>query len=151
MKAMHAFEQDKVETAAQREAFDASFDARRLAAQAAINGATHGSLPAQMAAVDAQIERLQAEVDPEDWGGVATAIERPKHYTLFPIEPQTFAMINDLPAWTFNVVKYVCRAPHKHDDETIDLKKAIRCIEMRIEQLKREKDGTIGDVIRRPL
>lgn len=78
-------------------------------------------------------------------------IKRPEHYARFAIEPITFIMMNDLPAWAANVVKYVCRAPHKHDREEQDIRKAIRYCEMRLELLKREREGTDGSFVNRPL
>lgn len=68
-------------------------------------------------------------------------IDRPKHYARFPIEPVTFIMMNDLPFWAANVVKYACRAPFKHAEEDADLDKIIRYAQMRKEQLKREREG----------
>lgn len=67
-------------------------------------------------------------------------IERPTHYARFPIEPVTMIMMNDLPFWAGNVVKYACRAPFK-DDEEADIRKIIRYAEMRLEQLKRERES----------
>lgn len=64
--------------------------------------------------------------------------QRPAHYARFPIEPCTFIMLNGLPFWAGNVVKYVCRAPYKENEEA-DIRKAIRYCEMRIEELRRAK------------
>ena len=94
---------------------------------------------------------------PEAAIGVAWAapapdpIARPAHYARFPIEPLTFIMANKLPYWTGNVVKYVCRAPHKHVDEGEDIRKAIRYCEMRLQEIEREKAGTAADVVGKPL
>lgn len=68
-------------------------------------------------------------------------IKRPEHYARFPIEPVTFIMMNDLPFWAANVVKYACRAPFKHSEENADLDKIIRYAQMRKEQLKREREN----------
>lgn len=78
-------------------------------------------------------------------------IKRPEHYARFAIEPCTFIMANELPFWAGNVIKYVCRAPHKHANEEVDIRKAIRYCEMRLELLKREREGTDGEVEGRPL
>lgn len=102
--------------------------AERAATQAAINGASHGTVEQEMA-----------------------EIKRPDHYARFAIEPCTFIMFNELPYWAGNVVKYVTRAPHKHSDERIDIRKAIRYCEMRIEELDRVAAGTDGNVVGNPL
>lgn len=91
---------------------------------------------------------LRSNVEVDD---IEDDIERPSHYARFPIEPVTFIMLNDLPYWAGNVVKYVSRAPFKHEDEREDIKKAIRYCEMRLEQLDREANGTTAQVINRPL
>lgn len=74
--------------------------------------------------------------------------ERPPHYARFPIEPLTFCMVNNLPGWATLVTKYICRAPWK-GDEVGDIQKAIRCCEMRLEQIRREKAGE-KDIIWKP-
>lgn len=111
----------------EKKTFEAAFRAAETAVQTTINHATHGSTPAK------------------------DEIKRPDHYARFAIEPCTFIMLNELPYWCGNVVKYVTRAPHKHADERIDIRKAIRYCEMRIEELDRVAAGTDGDVIGRPL
>lgn len=67
----------------------------------------------------------------------------PAHYAKFAIEPIEFIMMNDLPYWCGNVIKYVVRAgSKKYDDlslvesEKRDLQKAARYIEMRLLQLE---------------
>jgi hypothetical protein len=77
-------------------------------------------------------------------------IERPAHYAKHLIDPVTFAMYNDLAAWKFQVVKYTVRAGDKGSEED-DIKKAIRHLEMRLELLKRKREGTLGNVVGRPL
>ena len=62
-------------------------------------------------------------------------IRTPDHYAQFPIEPIIFIQRNRFEFWRGNVIKYVCRAGHK-DDEIKDLRKAIRYIEMRINELE---------------
>lgn len=59
---------------------------------------------------------------------------KPDHYTQYKIEPITFIMENDLPFWMGNVIKYTMRADMKNGIE--DLRKAIRYLEMRINQLE---------------
>lgn len=64
-------------------------------------------------------------------------ITRPSHYEQYTFEPVTFIMMNDLPFWMGNVIKYVMRAGDKvNTNETTDLKKAARYIQMRINQLE---------------
>jgi hypothetical protein len=70
-------------------------------------------------------------------------IVRPSHYTRHKIEPVTFAMENNLPFHTGNIVKYAVRAGHKLYEgmdatqiEIADLEKVRRYAEMRINQLK---------------
>lgn len=161
--AMNKFEQDKIETPEQRKAFDVAFNAaaavvparvfhsddvvirqaEQAAAQAIINAATHGSIGLPPGAY--LVDGFVTSTPPKD------EIKRPDHYARFAIEPCTFIMLNELPYWAGNVVKYVVRAPHKHSDERIDIRKAIRYCEMRIEELDRVAAGTDGDVIGRPL
>lgn len=95
------------------------------------------------------LRRLLASTPP--WEKKGDGIPRPSYYARFSIEPVTFCMLNNLPFWASNVVKYVCRAPYKHETEEADIKKAIRYCEMRLEELKRRQEGTIGDVAGRPL
>ena len=77
-------------------------------------------------------------------------INNPSHYERYTIEPVSFIMKNDLPFWMGNVIKYIMRAGYKSNTaEITDLNKAIRYIEMRINQLegrepnanKKEKTG----------
>ncbi len=64
-------------------------------------------------------------------------VKNPKHYEQYEFEPVSFIMKNELSFWMGNVIKYVMRAGTKDDtDEVQDLKKAIRYIEMRINQLE---------------
>ena len=71
----------------------------------------------------------------------------PDHYTRYKIEPATFIMRNGLSYWKGNIIKYVMRAGHKtvegkteKESEIDDLKKAIRYLTMRINQLNGEID-----------
>lgn len=61
-------------------------------------------------------------------------VRRPKHYTRFEIEPIHFIMVNDLPFWLGNIVKYGLRWDAK--DGIQDLYKAKRYLEMKIKQLE---------------
>lgn len=64
-------------------------------------------------------------------------VKNPKHYEQYEFEPVSFIMKNELSFWMGNVIKYVMRAGTKDDtDEVQDLNKAIRYIEMRINQLE---------------
>ena len=73
-------------------------------------------------------------------------VKRPSHYVHYDIEPKEFIIRNKMPFWKGNVVKYVSRAGHKiYGDETkpaseiLDLRKAIRYCEMRINMLNEEE------------
>ena len=65
-------------------------------------------------------------------------VERPLHYTRFPIEPIYFIMKNELPFAIGNVIKYVCRHDAKNGVE--DLKKARRYLDMLIKQKEGDLD-----------
>lgn len=74
-------------------------------------------------------------------------VNKPSHYTRYPIEPVTFIMRNDLPFHVGNIVKYVVRAGYKvypnmgeTESEITDLKKVIRYAEMRINILEGETE-----------
>jgi hypothetical protein len=58
----------------------------------------------------------------------------PTHYTVWKMQPITFIMQNRMEFWRGNVIKYVARAGFK-GDEIQDLEKAIRYLEMRINEL----------------
>ena len=67
----------------------------------------------------------------------SNVITKPSHYERYDIEPVCFIMKNELPFWMGNVIKYVMRAGHKDNTaEVVDLKKARRYIDMRINQLE---------------
>jgi hypothetical protein len=108
-----------------------------------------GPVPAEPAGAFTQEMHTRDRID-SNWIECADGIKRPAHYANFPIDPVTFALINELPAWKFQVVKYTCRAGMK-GDESDDIQKAIRHLEMRLELLKRQRDGSIGHVVGRPL
>lgn len=66
-------------------------------------------------------------------------VNKPEHYTRYPIEPVEFIMQNNLGFHVGNIVKYALRAGHKSypgmdadQSEVTDLKKVIRYAEMRI-------------------
>jgi hypothetical protein len=72
-------------------------------------------------------------------------VNQPSHYTGYPLEPIKFIMLNDLPYYKGNVVKYVSRAGLKFypdmdevESEIVDLRKAIKHCELRIKQLQGE-------------
>jgi hypothetical protein len=74
-------------------------------------------------------------------------VNKPSHYTRYPIEPVTFIMRNDLPFHVGNIVKYAVRAGYKvypdmdkAESEVTDLKKVIRYAEMRINLLEGETE-----------
>ena len=69
-------------------------------------------------------------------------VVKPEHYQRYAVEPITFIMQNSLPFWAGNVVKYIARAGHKQygdlsttECEKIDIRKAIRYCEMRLNEL----------------
>jgi hypothetical protein len=70
-------------------------------------------------------------------------VNKPQHYTCWFIEPITFIMRNGFEFWRGNVVKYVSRAGYKvydgysaEESEILDLEKAKRYCDMRINQIK---------------
>jgi len=72
-------------------------------------------------------------------------VKEPPHYTRFKIQPQEFMIENNLPCHVGNIIKYSCRAGHKLyenmdavQSEIIDLQKAIRWAEKRIEKIQRD-------------
>lgn len=56
------------------------------------------------------------------------AVKLPPHYNRFPYEPVKFIVTVGLGYLEANVVKYICRYPHKNGVE--DLRKAARSLEM---------------------
>ena len=67
---------------------------------------------------------------------------RPTHYIQYEIEPITFIMKNKFDFWKGNIIKYASRAGYKKYDgmsasesEILDLEKARRYAEMRINEL----------------
>ena len=70
-------------------------------------------------------------------------VTNPPHYTRWAIEPIEFLYRNRVEGHIFNIVKYSMRAGHKLypgmdavQSEIVDLKKAARNIEMRINLLE---------------
>lgn len=70
-------------------------------------------------------------------------VTKPPHYTRWTIEPIEFLYRNRVEGHIFNIVKYSMRAGHKLypgmdavQSEIVDLKKAARNIEMRINLLE---------------
>jgi hypothetical protein len=70
-------------------------------------------------------------------------VTKPPHYTRWAIEPVEFLYRNRVEGHIFNIVKYSMRAGHKLypgmdavQSEIVDLKKAARYIEMRINLLE---------------
>lgn len=55
------------------------------------------------------------------------------HYKNMKIQPMEYSMANNLNSLQHTIIKYVSRYKDKHDDPTIDLKKAKHCLEMLIE------------------
>jgi hypothetical protein len=71
-------------------------------------------------------------------------VTQPAHYKRFTIDPVTFAEANGLTFSEANVVKYVCRAPHK-GVELEDLRKARRYIDILIEIADRKRRIAAGE------
>lgn len=70
-------------------------------------------------------------------------VVKPSHYERYKIEPITFIMENDISFAMGNALKYITRAGFKRYDslsmeesEIVDLKKAARYIEMRVNQIE---------------
>ena len=81
---------------------------------------------------------VEKSKDPHE--GIVT---KPPHYTRWAIEPVEFLYRNRVEGHIFNIVKYSMRAGHKLypgmgavQSEIVDLKKAARNIEMRINLLE---------------
>lgn len=83
----------------------------------------------------------------DNGGPTLDAIEdivvKPSHYARWAIEPITFIMRNGFEFWRGNATKYIARAGYKAyagksqvESEITDLEKAIRCLQMRVNQLK---------------
>jgi hypothetical protein len=65
-------------------------------------------------------------------------IHLPMHYARWEIEPVHFIMVNDLPFWLGNIIKYGMRYDAKNGIE--DLKKARRYLDMKIAQLEGDEE-----------
>lgn len=72
-------------------------------------------------------------------------VNSPSHYAQHDIEPKDFIIRNNFEFWRGNIIKYAARAGDKTyegksglESEIIDLKKAIRYAEMRINQINGE-------------
>lgn len=70
-------------------------------------------------------------------------VKAPSYYARWAIEPITFIMRNGLPFWCGSAVKYTVRAGYKvyagktaDESAIVDLEKAIRVLQMRVNQLK---------------
>ena len=73
-------------------------------------------------------------------------VEKPSHYTRWPIEPITYIMRNGMEFWRGNLIKYSSRAGFKQYDgkslsesEILDLEKVKRYCDMRINQINGEQ------------
>lgn len=89
-----------------------------------------------------QLVDLHEELKHED-----ELVNEPSHYTKYAIEPKNFIIRNDMEFWRGNIIKYASRAGSKmypdkdaRESEIVDLKKAIRYAQMRINQLNGEMD-----------
>lgn len=58
------------------------------------------------------------------------------HYQEMKIDPMTFAMVNRLNACQFSIVKYVSRSKGDFSERIKDVRKAIHCCELLIEDLQ---------------
>ena len=73
-------------------------------------------------------------------------VEKPSHYTRWPIEPITYIMRNGMEFWRGNIIKYASRAGFKtydgktqEESEVLDLEKVKRYCDMRINQINGEQ------------
>lgn len=88
---------------------------------------TQTSVQRAMAAIDEHVAALtQAGWTPERRKG--DMVDRPEHYTAFPIEPTFFNMENGIDWCRGNALKYICRYRFKNGIE--DLRKALRYLTM---------------------
>jgi hypothetical protein len=76
----------------------------------------------------------------------ADAVNQPSHYARFAIEPATYIAANRIEFIPGNAIKYISRAGFKGgpDKEIEDLEKAIRCVQMQIETVKRRRRVAAG-------
>ncbi len=72
-------------------------------------------------------------------------IHTPEHYSSQVVEPAEYIMINDMEFWRGSIIKYASRAGKKiydgktaEESERLDLLKAIRFCEMRMNMLNEE-------------
>ena len=72
-------------------------------------------------------------------------IQTPEHYSSQVVEPAEYIMINDMEFWRGSIIKYASRAGKKiydgktaEESERLDLLKAIRFAEMRMNMLNEE-------------
>jgi hypothetical protein len=88
-------------------------------------------------------------VTPRDNGGppLDDVVVKPAHYARWAIEPITYIMRNGFEFWRGNATKYISRAGYKmyagktkDESEIIDLEKAIRCLQMRVNQINGETE-----------
>lgn len=68
------------------------------------------------------------------------AVREPNHYTRLKIQPVDYITANGFDFLTGNIIKYASRAGHK-GDAVEDLKKVIRCAQMKINVLE-GRNGT---------
>lgn len=72
-------------------------------------------------------------------------INTPDHYANYVVEPAEYILVNDMEFWRGSVIKYVSRAGKKlypncddTESERLDLLKAMRFCEMRLNMLNEE-------------
>ena len=72
-------------------------------------------------------------------------INNPDHYSSQVIEPAEYILVNDMEFWRGSIIKYASRAGKKiyegktaEESERLDLLKAMRFCEMRLNQLNEE-------------
>lgn len=77
---------------------------------------------------------------------VENPVLKPNHYERYEIEPINFIMLNDMPFWMGNIIKYVARAGFKDGvSEETDLLKARRYIDMRLNQIEGKDPNELRD------
>lgn len=72
-------------------------------------------------------------------------VQNPDHYAAYVVEPAEYIMVNDMEFWRGSIIKYASRAGKKKypnlgdkESERLDLLKAMRFCEMRLNMLNDE-------------
>ncbi|MFC9591502.1 DUF3310 domain-containing protein [Streptomyces sp. NPDC056944] len=114
--------------AGQRYPYEVKFHYRTKTLGFAASELTLAGLGPYLEVVDEMVEAIAPTKDDE--------IDHPGHYTWLPNGVEVIDITELLPFNLGNVVKYVLRAGHKHDEPLTDLRKAAWYINREIERLE---------------